>query len=1086
MLCNAHNGKSIGGGKQEVEKPVYQDADSKAPNYLKNRRALVGPACIVNSMSDGIKVLTGVKNLQNLCNENLDDYTSFPHLAEVVLGGSPIISIKDTKSYYAAGMEAGFTVCDDDAKVLGLDLATFYAIQFIKDGVNIGNPQPIKQGQDITGLELSLVSLPTINGKKFATKTYVAEAPGEFNEIKLVQLGVEATLAKSALNVKYAFVGKAREYTVTANEGNGIAKYTAEMGRNPFTLETRLSTHNNVIDADLTNSSTLSAVLQLGAAIPVTVYATPAASDKEEAFPAGTEIGFKVNSKSLLSLGLFAGGYIELFDKQKKSLGKIDLNLDLVKLGVIKATNEGVMVVKAPKDFSGAAVELTGVKVNLGADVVYYAFVRMAPDLASHHCPIEADASCNVSGSVNQFTLNHNGSIDVTWSIEKQPVGADIVLDSKTGQVSDIYVPGDYVFVATAADGCSEKTTVHYAPFRSLAEQGVTLLVNDEKKNPKYALSDSKGGGLLDIFDGIKDGANILSSNLATFCHRVPGVELLANKSVIGVRSLDGSSLYQGTSRSSSCDKIAGFVVSVAATGLDAKLLDMFTVKVLKNGKIVGSDLPKFWDAISAGLIGSEDTKKMRLSIKVPKEIDFDEIVLYTTGVLGLNLSSLNIYYAFVCDADQDNAINNMLYGADIISEEETDATIDYKNSIMFSVADIGNGYNQLSRLIDGNYKTGMRFPMGVNLGGATIAVNLGKKVNAGRQLVLVTNHVTLGLGVNLGKGLKVTTYLDDDMVEELKSWKVLGANVIGQTGPGYLVLNTTKPFNNVRITQAEVASALNGLEITGLALTNEVDANGNQGVSDEKFLVLDEDVTLDEGRTYENATMVFHRTFNTGKWNSLILPVPMTTKQLKGAFGEDMMISEFKCLEDNWIYFTNVDTNKEGTVLESNKPYIIYPTKEPEMVDRNYNTGDDVVKHISGPVYVVTGINYEGQPASLKHESKGQVVSGMTYYGSYESRAAIPTGAYMLNGGTMVHTAKLHNVKGYRAWLEEDNPSGKLLQMAFSSDDNNATGIESVEEHQTKANTGVYSISGMRINDNGSHLPKGVYIINNKKVIVK
>ena len=109
-----------------------------------------------------------------------------------------------------------------------------------------------------------------------------------------------------------------------------------------------------------------------------------------------------------------------------------------------------------------------------------------------------------------------------------------------------------------------------------------------------------------------------------------------------------------------------------------------------------------------------------------------------------------------------------------------------------------------------------------------------------------------------------------------------------------------------------------------------------------------------------------------------------------------------------------------------------------------------------------------------------------MTYYGSYERGAAVPTGAYMLNGGTMVHTAKPHKVKGYRAWLEEDNPSGKLLQMAFSSDNNNATGIESVEEHQTKANTGVYSISGMRINGNGSHLPKGVYIINNKKGIVK
>ena len=64
-------------GRGTKVKTVYQDTDPSATNYLKNRRALVGPGCTVNSVGDGVKVLSGMKNLQNICNDNLDDYAEF-------------------------------------------------------------------------------------------------------------------------------------------------------------------------------------------------------------------------------------------------------------------------------------------------------------------------------------------------------------------------------------------------------------------------------------------------------------------------------------------------------------------------------------------------------------------------------------------------------------------------------------------------------------------------------------------------------------------------------------------------------------------------------------------------------------------------------------------------------------------------------------------------------------------------------------------------------------------------------------------------------------------------------------------------
>ena len=99
-----------GGGK--IEKKVWQDSDpNNKENYFNNRRALVGPGCMINSLFDGVKLLSGTKDLQNICNDNLDDYATIPALADVTVLGSPIISVKDNQHYYAGGTEAGFVIC---------------------------------------------------------------------------------------------------------------------------------------------------------------------------------------------------------------------------------------------------------------------------------------------------------------------------------------------------------------------------------------------------------------------------------------------------------------------------------------------------------------------------------------------------------------------------------------------------------------------------------------------------------------------------------------------------------------------------------------------------------------------------------------------------------------------------------------------------------------------------------------------------------------------------------------------------------------------------------------------------------------
>lgn len=1088
-------------GVGKSEKKVWQDSDPSKDNYFNNRRALVGPGCTINNIGDGVQVVSGTANLQNLCNENMDDYATIPALVGATVVASPIISVKDNQHYYAGGTEAGFVICaKSNASILTLDLAKVYKIQFLKDGETVGKLQTISTGKSVTGLGLSLLTFP---GSDQVNKLYMATAPGNFDEIKLVQCGVDAKVL-SAINIKYAFVGKAREYTITKNKENGISKYAEEQGRKTFTLDAqgKKPTHTlgevsrgDVIDEKLDNGYAAVVGALVPVSTPVTVVAKP--SDGKEAFPKGTEVGFKFNGFNLANLSVGSGVELTLFNKENKEIGKYDISHKLLGLGLIEDTKDGEVVMRAPAAFSAAKIFFKGIGIEVGGTSVNYAFVRMAPDAASHHCPINATSSRDVSGSVNQFQLQHNDTVQVKWSIVDRPTGSNVELNTETGLVSNLDIPGKYVFKATVledegrSEKCYEETTLNYAPTYIPEEHGVNILVNKEGEKPKYVLSDKFGGGLIQISDRMMNRSAILTTSLNDFAYRQPSVSLAANTGLVGIKTADGSNFadgLNGNARAFNGKMKVGFVVSVKATGLDADVLNLYNIKLYNKGKEVTGDVTTHWDAISAGLIGKEETRKMCLNVEVPAGCAFDEIVLYKTGVLSADLSQLNIYYAYVADAEADNATINPVYGAQVVSTNNTNASIDFANTQMVQVANIGNGYDELSNLIDDSMDTYLTLPLGVDLGGSTISVNMGKVVDKGQQLVMVTQNLALGLGASLGEGLKLTTYLDDEKQEELTSWKVLGADVIGSNGDSYAVLNPTKSFDQVRITPVKALSALENLQIKGFALRTDMNDDGTLNGYDD-LLVLDEDKTLDVKKSYTGAKMLLHRTFTKNAtndkkgWNSIILPVDMTAAQVKEAFGEGVQMAEFDRLENNWIKFSTVNVAADGVVLHKNTPYIIYPTKEP-LGNYSY-TIDGVTKILDGHVYVANGINYDDQTSDLTHTVNG---GGMTYTGSYSNSNKVSKDSYMFSKGDLVHTSKDHTVKAYRCWLKEDMHTGKMLM--FSLDGNGIDGttdIHVIEENKQNTNTGIYNLGGVRMNTNNvDKLPKGVYVVNNKVVVKK
>lgn len=1100
LLVTLPMGAANTSGEDVSEKIVMQDTNPNKEHYFSNRRALVGPGCMINSVGDGVKVLKGVKDLQNLCNDDLNDYAELPGLADVVVGGSPVISVKDNMHYYAGGTVAGFAICaKSDASILTLNLADFYKIQFLKDGENVGKLQDISTGKSITGLGLSLLTFP---GSDQVDKLYMATAPGDFDEIKLVQCGIDAKLG-DVVNLRYAFVGNAREYTITSNKDNGMEKYAQEQGRKPFTVEAhgKKPTHtalevsrNDVIDENLNNGYTAVAGVLLSGSTPVTVVARP--TDGKEAFPKGTEVGFKYNGFDLANLEVGRGVELTLYNKEDQKIGTYKLSKTVLGLGVIKVSKDGELVMKAPADFSAAKIYFNSIGIKVGGTSVNYAFVRMAPDVATHHCAINATSSRDVSGEYNAFTLQHNEAVKVEWSIVKQPEGSNITLNPATGEVTNISISGKYVFKAQALeDDCYEYTTVNYAPVALAQNSGENILVNKEGEQPKFVLSDKSGGGVLTIFNDMQNESAILTPTLNDYAYREPGVQLIENHGLIGIKTADGSSFSEslaGSARAAFNGKMkAGFVVSAKATGLGADVFKFYNVKLFYKGKEIEGKVTTHWDAISAGLIGSEQTRKMRLSVDVPAGCRFDEIVLYNTGLLSADLAQLNIYYAYVADAETDNAATNMLYDAEVVSTQTTNASIDFAKTTVFQTVNVGNGFDNLSNLVDNDKKftTAYKLPKILTVGtGATIAVNIGKIVDKGQNLIMVTSDPATLLGLGLGTGIKMVTYLDGQEKETVKSWKVLGADVIGGKGDGYAVLETQEPFDQVRITSAYVADLLDPVEIKGFALRTDKNDDGTVNTQSD-VLILNEDVKLNETKAYTKAKMLLRRTFTknadgTKGWNSIILPVDMTAAQVIEAFGEGTQVAKFNDLDENWIKFETVDVAGEGVVLQKNTPYIIFPTQK---AYNNYEyTINGKTETLAGPVYVAEGINYEDQTANLRPSVNG-TFNRMTFFGSYDNKTAVSADSYMFSKGDLVHTSKTHTIKAYRCWLKENTPSGKLLQLSLNNNNmGNTTGIQIVEENKRNANPGIYNLEGMRMNTNSvNELSKGVYIVNNKTVVI-
>ena len=224
---------------------------------------------------------------------------------------------------------------------------------------------------------------------------------------------------------------------------------------------------------------------------------------------------------------------------------------------------------------------------------------------------------------------------------------------------------------------------------------------------------------------------------------------------------------------------------------------------------------------------------------------------------------------------------------------------------------------------------------------------------------------------------------------------------------------------------------------------------------------ILEVKVTFAETQTYTDGealslttgltNVVYNRTFPAG-WSTVCLPFATTAT----AFGTDVKAQAFTSADANGLNFTEV------TDLEANKPYLVYFPSATET-----------------PIYMSAEIS-STTPVAVTY-------GDFTFCGSYAASISM-AGKYGVADQGDVQKLMLggeySTLGATRAYFTKSGDQPAQIRLNL---DGNTTAIDEVEQAGTTFT--VYTLQGVLVREQATTLnglPKGIYIVNGKKMIVK
>ena len=805
---------------------------------LGGRKALVGPDCLVNQFASNVALLGGIDGLENLVDENPDNYATFTTGVAVGVTEQPLFSVKDMKHTYKAGTEAGICmVSSESGGLLSLNVIQLFTIRAYNNGKLIGT-YPVTAGQAGSGVGLDLIKIP---GTDNLAVNLTCTPTEDFDELYVnISGGLDVSVIKE-LKFKYAFVGKPvqclltdtgiKEYAQKTNQANNgaNAKITPDGLCIPVLVPFPIirSELNKMVDDNTGNSCSVTNVLSIGYKGGVSL-----STEKSVVFPAGSEVGFVYQNASALNLKL--GNYVDITlyntdgTEQTERVEAGVLSLVIAEGGKMTSS------VIADKEFYKAEISFyTLVSANLGNLGVYYGFVNEPPMLA-HRCPINPSATVELCADQTGYQLMSNPEVTVAWSLDESSPCKNNVEVTSSGKVTFTANPSEdgdtYVFRATAVScnhnpKCYELVTINRG--HSYYDGDCSeVIYNAPDASEKFELSDDiygSSGSLISISE-LKNPAYILNADWNDYASYVGGLSIASNLRVVGVNTKDGSPIKLDEEVSTAKTKRVGFVVEASSTFLNTDVLQFFQIRCYNDGAEVYRSVVDETNTVGVGLIGEQQSQKVRFSIEVPSDVEFDEFMLWTSGVLKLDLTELRIYYPFIEDAEL--GCTDPLKCAEMISMANGAMA---HPDLHFQTASVAGVIKDLGNLIDGDNSTYFLYQNTVQAGsGLTVKVELGKTMDYHQQLGIIMDNETFLAGVQLGTWMTVETYYQGKATgDKFDNWGVLGLNLIGYGDKNYLICTPTRSYDEVRITFAGIANVLEGFKLYGLFTRNDKNMNG-------------------------------------------------------------------------------------------------------------------------------------------------------------------------------------------------------------------------------------------------------------------
>lgn len=213
------------------------------------------------------------------------------------------------------------------------------------------------------------------------------------------------------------------------------------------------------------------------------------------------------------------------------------------------------------------------------------------------------------------------------------------------------------------------------------------------------------------------------------------------------------------------------------------------------------------------------------------------------------------------------------------------------------------------------------------------------------------------------------------------------------------------------------------------------------------------------------------------GGWYSICLPFSLTAddinKQFKGA--------EFQ--EFNGVEQQDKTINlkfKKVTTTEAGKPYLIKPKKDITAADLTF----------------INKLIEQTTPVDVNHKLDSDANKTFTFKGVFSpftanSEELADKNIKFLSGVKgldLVSPNGTGTMRCYRAYFVFPGKKGNVETEAKITNHDEATAVQPVKRQEAETEHVVFSISGQKVAKvkNASQLPKGVYIINKKRIMVK